>query len=175
MEQSMASFTSCTVTGNGQGIWLCDSSVVLVDHCTVSSVVLGIALNDASCAVIRDCSVSENAIGIMVTDSSQATITRCSVSDNSVGGILLSNGLFSGEPQATIKDSEILRNGYYGIRLDDPPCTNSGFTFTGHLTGGGNTIPGPGEPDGNAEAICPDVLSFLMTPEGGELDRRLTP
>jgi parallel beta-helix repeat protein len=38
----------------------------------------------------------------------------------------------------------------------------------GHIAGSANTIPGPGEPDGNHHGnIIPTRLGFLMTKEGG--------
>jgi len=45
--------------------------------------------------------------------------------------------------------------------------------FRGYVTGHGNVIPGPSDPDGNElEAVCVDELNFLISEEGEELDRR---
>lgn len=55
----------------------------------------------------------------------------------------------------------------------EPPCGDATGSFRGYITGHGNLIPGPGDPDENsAGAVCPTTLGFLMTENGGQLDRR---
>jgi len=78
--------------------------------------------------------------------------------------------------QVTISDNRILSNGGNGVALYERPCYDTDSAFAGCVSGGGNTIPGLGEPDGNRlGAVCPDELRFLVSEEGGELDRRPTP
>lgn len=43
-----------------------------------------------------------------------------------------------------------------------PPDEEDEFVFTGEISGWGNTIPGPGEEDGNREgSVCPEEYLFL--------------
>jgi hypothetical protein len=66
-------------------------------------------------------------------------------------------------------ETKITANGGYGVALFQRPCHQIDWTFTGRVSGQLNTIPGPGEPEGNRKgAICPEELVFLMTEEGGE-------
>jgi len=62
----------------------------------------------------------------------------------------------------------------YGITLLKKACINEpdGIDiFRGYVTGHGNVIPGPGDPDGNElGSICPDELNFFTTEAGGEPD-----
>ena len=75
--------------------------------------------------------------------------------------------------QAILQGNKILRNGKYGLALFEVPRFSIYRQFTGYVNGKKNIIPDSDEPDRNKEgAFCPDVLFFLTSKQGGELDRR---
>ena len=111
---------------------------------------------------IRGSMVAENAgPGIRLRVSAQTEIRDSTISQNDHSGIQV-----RGSSEATIRDNAITNNSR-GVVLVEAPCEDTDETFTGVLEGGANTF------DDNEEgAVCPDELEFLMTEEGGELDRR---
>ena len=164
---------NCTISENGWrgGIELESSAQARIEGCTVSGNNFGIWLRESSQATIEGCTVSANGCGIWLVGSPQAMITDCAISENERDGIMLDQSA-----QATMKNNEIFGNGGCGISLAERPCVDTEHAFTGRVTGCGNTIPGPDEPDGNKSgAVCPDAVAFLMAREGGELDRRPAP
>jgi len=171
----LADWAQATITGSivskneWDGIVLADWARATITGSTISeNGDYGITVVDSARGAISESTVSGNELGgIMLGASSQATITGSAVSGNRLDGIIL-----AGSSQATIEANEILGNGGYGVALLGEACFGIDV-FTGYVIGRGNIIPGPGEPNGNEDAaICPDELSFLMTEEGGELDRR---
>ncbi|MCD5417907.1 right-handed parallel beta-helix repeat-containing protein, partial [Candidatus Bipolaricaulota bacterium] len=100
--------------------------------------------------------ISENRIeGIRLVDSAQAKITGSTISENKADGIHLRD-----EAILRLVDSRILRNLGYGVSVHLP---DGWAEFIGQVTGSGNLIPGPDEPNGNQKgAICPPELVFLI-------------
>lgn len=174
---AQATITACAISNTpaslygftAVGVSLYGSAKVMIEGSSVSgSSYCGISLRDSTQVSIAGCSIDGNSVGVTLSNFAQATISRCKIHGGSWTGISLSD-----TSQASILDNRILSNGGYGIDLYSPSCHSLGNAFTGLVTGGGNTIPGPSEPDGNREGpVCPDELSFLMTEEGGELDMR---
>jgi parallel beta-helix repeat protein len=168
---AQAAIADCAVSDNkGEGISLGDWSQATVTGCTVSGNDFGIELMGYAEATMTGCAVSQNkGEGISLADWSQATVTECTVSGNDYGIV------FRDSSWATIARCSVSSNVWVGVVLHEHPC----FTdeeFAGYVAGGGNVIPGRGEDGGNgARAVCPDALGFLMTEEGGELDRRPAP
>jgi len=167
---AQATITGSTISENSfSGIVLADWAQATITGSIVSKNEWdGIVLADWARATITGSTISENGdYGITVVDSARGAISESTVSGNELGGIML-----GASSQATIEANEILGNGGYGVALLGEACFGIDV-FTGYVIGRGNIIPGPGEPNGNEDAaICPDELSFLMTEEGGELDRR---
>ncbi len=129
----------------------------------------GISVHGKATAVIDNNTISGNGrFGILMLASTQATIASNTISDNERDGIRM-----WGSFHATITGNLIRDNERYGVALWEPPCFNTDDVFTGYITGRRNLIPWPDLPGGNRlEAVCPVDLDFLLTTEGGELDRR---
>jgi len=201
-DAAQATVYGCSISGNSAGIELVGTSAATIMDslffengeamrcagstrgtitcCTVSNGgMYGIRFLDSAIGTITRCTVSRTRGGIRVEGSSQVTVTGCLLSDNDDG-----IGL-GGSANASIVECTISGSEYFGVALGGRQCFSiaqdfAGSTideeFIGHISGHGNVIPVPSEPGGNLEgAVCPEVLSFLMTPEGGELDRRASP
>lgn len=183
--------------GNAQdryGIWLGGTAQATIIGSTVSKNSLGILLEDSAQATITDTTVFGNGgNGIVLMGSAQATITGSSVFGNGysswllldrygiwlgdtaqatiIGSPVSRNAWFGivlgGSAQATIEENEIFANKLYGVALGESPCFSTVQVFTGYVTGKANIILDNLEGD-----VCPPELSFLITEEGGELDRR---
>lgn len=158
-------------SNEGIGISVTDSACVTVIESQIAGNRNGgVVLRGADQGVIRGCSIQWNWIGgIAVAESAAAEIDGCQLEGNGQWGIVLGEAA-----QATIVDNIIVGHGAYGVVLAEPPCWGEeGYTFVGYLTGYGNVISGPGDPDGNRSgAVCPEELAFLTTEAGGTLDRR---
>jgi parallel beta-helix repeat protein len=175
-----ATITACTISDNLQsGIAVVNTSAATITACTILRNVIGVWLDGSGQATIAGCDISGSrrsatgtaGDGIQLEESSRATIRDCSLSENERNGITLKDA-----PVAVVEGNDIFLNGNYGVALYERPCFDKDGVFTGSVTGGRNTIPGPGEADGNqAGAGCPSALGFLMTEEGGELNRQATP
>ncbi len=168
---SQGTVTESDVSRNGRfGIWLWSFSQVDISGCTVvgnaqPGIWVGWMEGDAPHASIRDSTFSEN--DLWITASASATVAGCTIVGRT-DGIML-----RGSPQATIEDNWIALANRYGVVLWEGPCVSTDELFAGYVSGSGNTIPGPDEEHGNRKsALCPDILAFLMTDKGGELDRR---
>ncbi len=164
---AQATITNSTISGNNSGISLGGSAQATITDSSVSeNEDNGISLWGSAQATITDSSVSENEDdGISLGSSAQVTITNSSVSENGGDGISLGSSA-----QAAIEENKIIKNKGYGVALDQRPCHDTDSVFSGRVSGKGNTVPVPGEPDGNGEgAVCPSPeLDFLTTEEGGE-------
>lgn len=187
---NLSDSASVTITGShvtgmdmGYGIYAEGSSRLTVTGCSFADNGCGILLEISSTGTIVDSSLCDGTEGIVLTGEVNASITRCTISDN-VRGVTIANW-----PQISISNNSILRNEQYGIALFEAGCLPDldaytagtiveigpmAITFLGFVEGGGNTVPAPGEINANQGcAVCPDELGFLMTDEGGELDRQL--
>ena len=152
---AVATVTQCTVYHNGNGIWLTDSAQALIQTCSISRSGTAISIESTGLAIIDGCSIFANSTGIEL----------------------------QGAAIALVRDNVIQTNMLVGVETRDEECLSEQLSeflghpsFTGRVTGGGNTIPDWNEPHGNGGgSICPGALAFLMTKEGGELDRRPAP
>ncbi len=115
-DSSQATIDNNTITDNdwhGIGMW--DSSQATVDNNTITGNDWhGIGMRDSSQATIESNAISGNRYGIRMVDSSQATVENNVISDNNELGI----GMWDSS-QATIKDSTIQGNTREGISLLD--------------------------------------------------------
>lgn len=177
-DQGQATITDCVLSRSSLcAMSLGDKSRATIEGCRLSEHAAdAIALEDSAQATIKDCTINENWNGISLHGSARATINGCALSDNNGDAIRLSDGA-----QAAIEGNVIQDNHGYGVSLWEDPCfdlslsklTFAGYiserstVFTGCISGKANTIIGSGMLD-----TCPVELWFLMTPEGGELDRR---
>jgi len=191
-----ARITNCVVAACGSGVCIEDAADAVLNGCVIIGNRLipdpnfigdgvGIWLWGSAMAVIQECTILQNGNdGIKASDNSKVTIVDCTIDGNRFG-IALHDAV-----EAVIEQNQIIRNYHYSIYLSEPPCYG-GYqtdphprTFTGHIVGRANIIPGPDEPGGNcwwepsigacSSGFCPpDVdLAFLTSKEGGELDRR---
>jgi len=164
--------TSVDLEGNAQmtligcvikaGLGLRGSSRVEARKCTISSQKTDcVLLWDSAGAMIEESAITakEND-GVILFGDSQLTLSGCTILHCKSGIVL------EGESQATIQNTQITDNQEYGIVAFEEPCfegyliESSGFA--GSISGFGNEISGNGVAD-----VCPDVLRFLTTSEGG--------
>jgi hypothetical protein len=124
---------------------------------------------------LTDCKISncqpagfDHATGLQVLESASADVRRCTFADNAQTAIQVWK-----DASLKLYDSTIVRSGELGVftyslecvRMIVPSIGDSYSTadeFAGNVSGSGNTIPGPGEPDGNRLGdVCPSSLRFL--------------
>jgi len=163
---SRIAISSSQISKNRDGISMWGSSQAAIASSQISgNVDYGIEMGDSSQATISGVEISENRWeGILMKDSSQVEISSSTFSESGEDGILIEDS-----SQATIRKSKILKNTRYGVALYIKHC---GFyegqeNFAGKVEGSGNEIYDNGKRD-----VCPTEISFLMTEEGGELDRQ---
>ncbi|MFO8034635.1 MAG: right-handed parallel beta-helix repeat-containing protein [Candidatus Bipolaricaulota bacterium] len=124
----------------------------------------GLLIKDSAQVTISEGHITDNTHGIMLWLQPTVTIRDSKIAENREDGIVLSFYC-----DATLERNTIQANGRYGVSLYQRPCFDVGLYFRGSVSGAGNTIPGPREPDANERsAVCPSELEFLKTDEGGE-------
>jgi len=152
-----------------RGYHLISGTAVFID-CSFSNGSSAPIVSNASAQLrMTGCIVSNNQMGmsygsgIRIEGNSRAVIDDCEFSDNAGTPIMLFENA-----SLNITNSRVLRNGGIGIggyyvecadRIIPTGATSENLAteFAGSITGSGNTIPGPGEPDGNALGdVCPD-------------------
>ncbi len=149
------------------GIVMWHSSHIRIADSAVEGNAWGIWMRDTARATIEGSNLRANAWGLGVWDSAQAIVANSTIEEHMKDGIVLGHAA-----GLALEQARIIRNEGYGLSLLEQPCFAVRLWFTGHVSGSGNIIPGPHDEDGNLEgAVCPPVLAFLMTEEGGELDR----
>jgi len=160
--------TRCTFYWSECAIVLADSAQATIKQSEVHGCTIGLEIRDSARGAVEASTFEGNTVtGIGLEGSAQATIDTCTSTANLFGILLADSSL------ASITGCDISGNEVYAVALYEPPCFNKNVLFTGRVAGAGNTIPGPDQPDANTGGrACPDELSFLMTEEGGELDRR---
>lgn len=187
--------TDCAVVDHGRdGVLLAQSVEAVIAGTRISgNAATGLMVTGSARASVENVRITGNASrGVIIQGSAQASIDNTSISDNvwqgvfmggavevSITGSTINGNTFDGlflrdSAQLTLERSEIAGNALRGVALFQAPCfDNAEVAFTGYIAGLGNTIPGPGEQNGNEEGVvCPDELAFLVTEEGGELDWR---
>jgi parallel beta-helix repeat protein len=178
-----ADVAGCTIIGNGTGTGGIDVGIIVGDNaratitaCTISeNRNLGIGVRGSGQAVISGCKISESkgsatggGDGIQVWDSAHATILGCVVFENERHGITLKDMAW-----AAIEGNRVFLNGSYGVALVERPYFDRDDVFRGYVSGKGNTIPDKDDPDANPSGgVCSAALRFLLTEEGGAIDRR---
>lgn len=159
---AQASIIDCVVDGNdGDGIYILDSAQATITGTTVKDNEWdGIDIWGSAQVTIQDCTIQGHDDGIWVWSHGQATITGSTIRGNR-RGICMRNSA-----RAIIEQNQVMSNQEAGVIIMET-------SFTGYIAGRNNVIPGPYEPNGNAEAaVLPDELAFLITEQGGKLDRR---
>lgn len=190
---AQATITNSSVAGcQGYGIYITDSAratihvtdvesnegwfAVCVDasaqaSLTASRVVrnreTGISVGHGACMAITDTIISENGRdGVSISGS--VTITGSTVDQNGWRGVAMGDSA-----HVTLSGNRIAANSMYGVFIYERPCADTDRVFSGYVTGRDNVIPDMFDPEGNEQgAVCPRALMFLVTEEGGELDRR---
>jgi len=185
-DSAEVTLANATISGSTYGLAVGGSAQVVAQGLTISdSGFDGVFADDSVQLSLIDCAISNNGSeGVDVSDEARVTVKGCSVLDNGSDGLSVSatgqlnvatclisdnggNGInVKEEAVVHIQDSRILRNARYGVSAYLPDCLEDFYwfevEFTGEVTGSGNTIPGPGEPDGNQTgSVCPGSLSFL--------------
>lgn len=163
--------TASSITRNMIGAELSGSSeVTLTDSAVSENMMWGVFVQEEARALFERTAVTTNGPmfggGIMASMAAMIVVSDCTVSENGIGIQLV------GSAQATLQNNHITANQQFGVCLGVAPCVpTESQTFQGFVTGSGNVILGPELAD-QSDAFCPDVLSFLVTPEGGALDLR---
>jgi len=151
--------TGCAINA---GLGLHGSSRVEARECTISDQKSAcVLLGDSASAMIEESAITakEND-GVILFGDSQLTLSGCTILHCKSGIVLYD------ESQATIQNTQITDNQKYGIVTFEEPCFEGYLIgssgFAGSISGFGNEISGNGVAD-----VCPDVLRFLTTSEGG--------
>lgn len=151
-----AEFTECTITDHAfVGVAIGGWASATLGSCTIrDSGVAGLLLNGRGTVTVRDCLVGSNGLmGVGVLRSVALRVIGGEISGQAVGLLL------SGTAEITLTGCRVVGNRIYGIGLDEVEACAFGFggsKFTGTVSGAGNVIPGPDDPDGNGVAgLCP--------------------
>lgn len=179
------------VGSDAAGLWLSGSSRATVRNSTIAGNHTGISAGHTAQLTVRDTLLAGNHDGVMLWGRSQATMVASLIANNGGTGVFIGDEArvtvtdctVSGSggsgirlwasAEVTLEGNDLLANGGFGVALDECPCQDVGTPFTGYLSGVDNTIAGPEEANGNAQgAFCPEALRFLITEDGGTLDRR---
>lgn len=164
--QCQVQLKASTISDNtGDGIRLIGTASGYINGCEISG------NNQDGVHVVRsELLTLVNADGSedVIWDAPQISVLVSKILENRGSGIVV-----EGDSWAILEGNMIQKNKGYGVALCTRPCFDTGDMFEGYVTGHGNKIPGPGEPNGNRKgAVCPDELDFLMTDQGGEFDQR---
>jgi len=153
---AQASFEACSFSyGSGGVVTAISSAQLRLTHCTISH---------------NSPETPARISGLVVAGPATAVVEGCEFSDN--GGTALH---LQANAALVIKDSVIVRNTDFGIFAYLKDCWylivadstvdkyySPGEEFHGRISGSGNTIPGPGEPDGNGLGdVCPNSFSTV--------------
>ena len=131
-----------------------DTHVEVRNSSILNTPKVGVSLHGSATAVLQGCTVSQNYWGVAATASAQVEIQGCLLSGNAWCGLEV-----SGTSVVDLWDTTIERSEAYGITAVWPGCYEElgDLQFAGQITGGGNLIPGPDAPNGNAlGACCPE-------------------
>jgi len=125
---------------------------------------------------LEDCTLTEcrggnpnHCTGLELMESASAEVVRCIFADNEDTSIQL-----RGSATLNLRDSQILRSRELGLMTFCVDCAGliwsasdvryfaEAEVFVGWVTGSGNVIPEPGEPDANLLGdVCPESLRYL--------------
>ncbi len=158
--------SNCTVAGNwGDGIEL-DGTYwhISTSFMNPSSTIESIEGIEAT---VSGCEIRNHMVaGLVLTGGARAALTTSTLSNNNIGILMeISSWL-------DLQSTGVVRSVGYGIWFDSEDCDDplGGCPpEPGHLTGFGNTIPGPGEENGNGiGAYTSGDFPCLTLPEGCE-------
>lgn len=149
----------CTLSGNGRdGIYAWTNTGIEMDRCTVAeNAGCGLNIEARGQHRLSELVIEGNqAIGLAVSSASVAAYS-VNVDANTIGIMLYEDA------ELSLTDCRILRN-LLGVLTYCKTCAdayeipfNRDYLFTGMLSGSGNTIPDPGEPDANPlGSVCPN-------------------
>ena len=144
------------------GLYADDSAQVVVSNSVFSENYVGIWLTSSAYGEITNTNVSKNNLGIIIADHAQAKIVASTVTESDQDGIVISDSA-----QVVLSGNTIVKNTFRGISINTPECYNTERTFTGHVYGANNTVPGTPDERGNLIAVCPQDLGFLTAGDGG--------
>jgi nitrous oxidase accessory protein NosD len=144
------------IQNNWTGIWAWDATRVYLFNTSVTgNVDYGAMASDAALLVMEDSTIADNGYhGLLFERSSRGMLRRCRIVGNGV------DGLFAQEDAILeINECEFSSNGRAGLSISGSSC-EGGFDptyyFGGEITGAGNVVPGPDQPNGNGQiALCP--------------------
>jgi hypothetical protein len=184
--------------GNSTGMHICGQASVELSDVMFADNRVALRLEDAGDVIARECEFSDGSTAVRLYAGTSATLCQCvihgmsdwygavvvdplttawiedcDIIDNQGAGVhVLTCSLFH------MTDSRLLRNGD-GLHLSPGGCPDEDGYITkfplqyADITGWGNVIPGPGEPDGNRESAIDDCVyggdkidvSFLTEPK----------
>ena len=156
--------TDCSISATAHhGICVVLAEVVITGSTISGCSNDGLVLVSAQ-ATVSALDICENHLyGVRLWGAAQLEISDSAIHGNRRDGIRLASS-----SAATILGTRITANGRYGVALYRRPCYETDWDFTGYVSGGQNTIPGPGEPEGNGKgAVCPAPDLDFLTAEGG--------
>jgi hypothetical protein len=141
------------------GISLAGASRSDVVGSTILSGAVGLYGLDASRIVIKDCTIGNTCYGIRLSDTSSAVALGCVFRENDVA-ILLDD-----EASLDLRECELIGN-RTGVMTMTSECGFMEDTFTGSVTGSGNTV------RENVEAVVCPPLDNPIWPEDFLADDR---
>jgi len=155
------SLVSSRLARNGVGIEVGRVTRVVAEGCEiVGNRWAGVSAFTSATVRLSACRIEGNEVGITATDTCAVTCAGCTISDNRWDGINVTKAA-----NLDLRDSEILRNGGYGIRASSRACCpweGRARWSVGEVTGANNLIPGRPAADANGEGtVCPGRLEFL--------------
>jgi len=159
---------SALMSQHGSGIWMKDDASILLEDCVVNgNVSHGItAFDNTSIQLVRGKVSGNGEVGLYLLSNGNHSLQDTVVTANRGVGLLLARG-----GDAEMDGCTVSANEYGGVILFNVACFGSDiygsyYEFIGTLSGAGNIIPGPGEPDGNGEFSCCPISEcrFLEVP-----------
>jgi Right handed beta helix region len=140
----------------GSGVWVRDDVSILLDECAISaSSGHGIiAFGEASVELVSSDISTNGGGGIHLASNGDHRLYDTLIAGNIGTGVFL-----AGSSSVEMDGCVITANGSGGVALYSIQCHGdhvlaSPWQYSGQFAGTGNTIPGPGETDGNGEFSC---------------------
>ncbi len=122
------------------------------------------AIEESIVRVSKSVVEGNRGVGIRAEDTADLFVAGCTVSENTQGGLLVWDGV-----TLSLLGTRILRNDGWGLQFLSASCEPYALFvshyFDGEVSGSGNTIPAPDDPDGNlGGSICPLGYESLLAP-----------
>ena len=149
------------VEDSDAGLYVTNAAVITAEACRFNRTEMAITLHFGAFATLRDCVIENSPPSSHVIQfwCSRLELDNCDIRDNQGTGVSVGAGVAS---ELHMINSRILRNSQgmevsYGacalearIGSQSAPLSEEGY---GTITGWANTIPGPGEKDGNTYSV----------------------